>query len=213
MISRFTAYTNEARRDADVARGEAYVAYSADGPFVQHGGGLDVPARFTYVETPAGDDAPIYVVECAYGDDAIPRTEAVHIARRPTGGREVRSIDLRRMRPLEDVVEDAWQLAARTPGVVVIANTEEEAQRRFDAELLAIHTERKRTIRGLRHQARRRVTPELLEEVARVYRENVASGAPTKAVREHFGIQPSTASLYVKRAKDAGLSLEGEPRG
>ena len=29
--------------------------------------------------------------------------------------------------------------------------------------------------------------------------------APTKAVKEAFGLAPSTASLYVKRARDAGL--------
>lgn len=213
MLSRFTKYPNQVEREAQVARGRAYVAFSEDGPVVEHEGEIVTPARFTYVETPDAPDAPLYVVECAYDNEGLPRTEAVHVVRRPTSGREVRSIDLRRMRPLEDVVEDAWQLASSGRPVVVIADTEEEAQRRFDSELLAQYTGMKRTIRGLRHQARRRVTPQLLEEVARIYRENAATGAPTKAVREHFGIQPSTASLYVKRARDAGLSLEGVDRG
>jgi len=213
MQSRFSPYPNEVRREAEVSGGVAYVAYSEDGPFVAHDGGVEAPARFTYVESPDGPDVPVYVVECAYDDEGLPRIDGVHVLRRPAGGREVRSVDLRRMRPLEHVVEDAWRLASRGRPVVVIADTEEAAQRRFDEELLASYTARKRTIRGLRQQARRRVGPELHAEVARVYRANLTSGAPTKAVREHFGIGPSTASLYVKRARDAGFDLEGDDRG
>jgi hypothetical protein len=50
----------------------------------------------------------------------------------------------------------------------------------------------------------------MLAEVARVYRENLPTGAPTKAVAEHFGLAPSTASLYVKRAREAELDMDGE---
>ena len=68
----------------------------------------------------------------------------------------------------------------------------------------------RRTIRGLRQRARRKITPQVLAEVSQVYRENLSTGAPTKAVAEHFGLAPSTASLYVKRARAAGLDMEGE---
>lgn len=40
-----------------------------------------------------------------------------------------------------------------------------------------------------------------------MYRENLESGSPTKAVSEHFGKASSTASVYVKRAREAGKDL------
>jgi hypothetical protein len=57
---------------------------------------------------------------------------------------------------------------------------------------------------------RQRVPNDRLAEVARVYRENKASGRPTKAVGEFFGYPASTASLYVKRARKAGHDM-GDP--
>jgi len=53
-------------------------------------------------------------------------------------------------------------------------------------------------------QDRRKLSEPVLGEVADVYEAGKATGAPTKAVREHFGIAPSTASLYVRKARDAG---------
>lgn len=61
-----------------------------------------------------------------------------------------------------------------------------------------------KTFRGLRAQNRRKITDSILEEVARVYRDNRDSGAPTKAVADYLHLAPSTASLYVKRARQAG---------
>jgi hypothetical protein len=61
------------------------------------------------------------------------------------------------------------------------------------------------TYRGLRAGNRRKMTHQVLREVADVYTAAVVTGAPTKAVTEHFGPAPSTASLYVKTARDAGL--------
>lgn len=65
---------------------------------------------------------------------------------------------------------------------------------------------------------RRRVTDELLREVAAAYRENVDTGAPTKAVAEKLTVSHSTAARYVAQARDrgflgrtrAGLAGEGE---
>ena len=62
---------------------------------------------------------------------------------------------------------------------------------------------RRRTISGLRRQSRNKVTGEVLEQVADVYLKN--PHAPTKAVGREMGLAPSTASLYVKRAREAGF--------
>jgi hypothetical protein len=48
------------------------------------------------------------------------------------------------------------------------------------------------------------VTPALLAEVARVYRENL-DGNPTEAVAKYTGREHRTAALYVQRARKAGL--------
>ncbi|MCF6391043.1 hypothetical protein L2K20_29135 [Mycobacterium sp. MBM] len=53
-------------------------------------------------------------------------------------------------------------------------------------------------------RARRVITPELLQEVAKVYRDNI-NGAPTKAVGEMFNVQPRQASKYVDAARQRGF--------
>ena len=61
-----------------------------------------------------------------------------------------------------------------------------------------------------RRNTRRQISDEKLAEVVEVYRANPA--LPTAAVAERFGLALRTASLYVKRAREAGL-LEEIPRG
>ncbi len=60
-----------------------------------------------------------------------------------------------------------------------------------------------------RSRARARVgasySDETLRQVADVYAANVEGGHPTKAVREAFGMAPSTAQLYVKKARERGF--------
>ena len=50
----------------------------------------------------------------------------------------------------------------------------------------------------------RDITPQLLERVAAVYRENIA-GYPTKAVEHHFQVSQRMAAEYVSRARKRGL--------
>ena len=52
-------------------------------------------------------------------------------------------------------------------------------------------------------RTRRVMTPEFLQKVAEVYRENI-SGAPTKAVGEAFSVQSRQASKYVDAARQRG---------
>lgn len=52
-------------------------------------------------------------------------------------------------------------------------------------------------------QARRRMTPDLLAEVATVYRSN-EDLLPRQAVAQRWGISPHTASKWIREARDRG---------
>ncbi|MDT3395475.1 hypothetical protein RKE29_02210 [Streptomyces sp. B1866] len=50
-----------------------------------------------------------------------------------------------------------------------------------------------------------RITPEHLDEVARIYLESANNGLPpTRAVQEHFGVAHSTAAKWVSAARQTG---------
>ncbi len=51
----------------------------------------------------------------------------------------------------------------------------------------------------------------MLREVAEVYTSNLATGHPTKAVREAFDVAQSTAQLYVRKARDDGWLTTSAP--
>ena len=203
MKSEWRRWADEFRRTWRVPDGTAYVVFPLfGGDVVEHDDGTWSPVEFTYVEMPDDPSLPYFVVECEHSErDLLPRIMAVHVIKRPAS-REVRSSDMRRIR-LEDVIEDAWRQASRRPSTV---QTDDAGP----AELLSAaqrEEEIKRTGRGLRSRARRKITDALLEEIASIYHTHLATGAPTKAVGEHFELAPSTASLYVKRARDAGKNM------
>jgi hypothetical protein len=154
-----------------------------------------LPKEFIFIDRSAGEHEPYFVLEIMLDDAGVPKVRAV-LAHAHDGGREVRTADLRRLRSLEDILEEAAAMVGRP--------TVDEPS----AEVEADWRQYRQMVRGVRRQSRRRVTPALLQEVADVYHRNLDSGAPTKAVRTHFGLAESTASLYVKRARAAGL-LDG----
>jgi hypothetical protein len=69
----------------------------------------------------------------------------------------------------------------------------------------SFHTDAMRVVGRVRAgRTSRHITPQLLERVAAVYRENI-DGYPTKAVQHHFQISQRTAAEYVSRARRRGL--------
>jgi len=129
-------------------------------------------------------------------------------------GRAVRSADLRLK--LDDLVEDALVEAALLRSVPTPGDWRDTALGRRE---LAAHPEQyegmvrpavndserrvtKKTVQAHRRR-HQKVTEAVLKEVAEVYRGNLHD-RPTQAVREHFGVKQSTASWYVRRARDAG---------
>ena len=203
MRTIYRRWEDEAVEQWDVPGGTATLMWSfLGGDRVRDG--QRVPRQFTYAERPDDKRLPMYLIECAHNEEGVPIVEAVHVVFRPPEGREVRSSDLRNLRPLEDVIEEAW-VRIRRPWQEVGDLSTEDLQ-----SVMAARTEDRRALRGLRAQTRRKITPQLLAEVATIYRENLATGTPTKAVAEHFGVASATASLYVKRARDAGLQMREE---
>ncbi|HEY3546258.1 MAG TPA: hypothetical protein VGK17_09215 [Propionicimonas sp.] len=200
-----TEWPDERRFPASVTGATAYVSCSANSPAVHYPDKSWGPREFSYVEIPDNPRSPMYVVEFRHNDRGLPKVEAVALVR-GTAGDEVRNVDLRRLRSLDDLAEDAWAAMASRP-LFAVADTAEEAEAGLAAAIAAAEPELRRVMRGVRRQGRRRVTADLLAETAQVYRDGRGSGAPTRAVAEHFGLAPSTASLYVKRARDAGEDM------
>ncbi len=67
------------------------------------------------------------------------------------------------------------------------------------------HTDAVRFVGRLRSgRTSRDITPQLLQRVANIYRENI-DGYPTKAVQHHFQVSQRMAAEYVSRARKRGL--------
>lgn len=188
-----------------VAGGTAQVFYqNSRGSRIENEDGTWSPREFTYVELPSDQSAPYFVLECECSpDDLVPRIAKFHVIQREAS-REVRSTDVRRSH-LEDVLEQAW-LKVTIPHVT--RNKRDPEGWVFQD---VTEQDKRKTLRGLRSQNRRKITTKLHHEVAEIWLADT-TGAPTKAVADHFHIMPSTASLYVKRARAAGL-LPPPPTG
>ncbi len=200
MRSEWKQWPDPMRISWPVRGGMAHVEYQMfGGEGVRNDDGSWSPREFTYVEMPSDVTAPYFVMECEYSlQDLVPRIMAFHaIQREPS--REVRSTDLRYVH-LEDALEQAW-LHVTNRGVAVVEDAASPVEL---MSLESMERDKRKTLRGLRSQNRRKITPGVNQEVARIWLADT-TGAPTKAVADHYGLAPSTASLYVKRARQAGL--------
>jgi len=204
MRSEYRQWTDEMKVTFPIAGGQGHVMYSViAGQRVENDDGSWTPKQFTYVEFPSKKELPYFVMECDHSEDLVPQIVAFQVIQQDSS-RDVQSTDLRRVR-LEDALELAWTKVTHWP--VVVSGEGVSAQ---DVKAQLGQTASRKVLRGLRAQGRRKITESIHREVARVYREHLDTGAPTKAVADHFALQPSTASLYVKRARAAG-ALEPRP--
>jgi hypothetical protein len=124
----------------------------------------------------------------------------------PPDGREIRQSDARSV-DLDLCLEIACQLAALhvtdeldTGGIMA-------AHSGAPADLATVA----RSVSRARRNTRRQIPDDKLHLVAEVYQAN--PGRPTAAVAERFGLALRTASLYVKRAREAGLLEEDTDGG
>lgn len=177
-----------------------------------------LPGRFTAIVTPQEADLPICHLVIAV-EDGRPVCIDLGLERRPNGP-PLNGGMLRRI-TLGDFVERAVERAghARAPGPVTF---------NFDGEQILMPSEATgdghvaMPISGLTHtklhQAAKRkprgeLTDETLQQVAETYRTALATRkAPTKAVMKRWFVSRSTASRWVKRAREAGFLGPARPR-
>jgi hypothetical protein len=113
------------------------------------------------------------------------------------GGREVRKSDLRAIAidDARDNVMTTWSAPWET--------TQGGTTMRPHGYLPGDEAGNRAARRSL-DRARRRLTDDDLRRVAEIYQQDT-KGAPTRAVAEAFGVAHRTATLYVQRARRAGL--------
>jgi hypothetical protein len=120
----------------------------------------------------------------------------------PPGDREVRQSDLRSVD-----VEYFLGIACQQAKVKVTEELEGGGimvtDYGTDADLARVA----KAVSRARRNTRRKISDDRLPEVAKVYQANPGRG--TAAVAEHFHLPLRTASLYVKRVREAGLLKEG----
>lgn len=145
----------------------------------------EVFPRFALIYQPVGDEPGWRMTFDA--SDGVPRCVSVTVEK-TEAGREIRSLDLRLS------VEDALEMATQSIAGRRVMPSYEDV--RSGASL--------RAVRGARRSARRKVTDDVLREVADIYRRNLSDN-PTESVAVHLGVADRTARLYVRRARDAGF--------
>jgi hypothetical protein len=119
------------------------------------------------------------------------------------GGREIRQADVRAAE-IEQYLEIACQMVALPVTEKLDSGGVIATQVTSPAGLAAVA----RSVSRARRNTRRQIADDKLPEVAEVYRAN--PDRPTAAVAERFGIALRTASLYVRRARNAGLLKEAQ---
>jgi hypothetical protein len=124
-------------------------------------------------------------------------------------GKTISAEALRRL-PLGRLVEEA---------VLMVARPIEEIPRQARTwknldEARAVHAEAAKQYRRAKRSPHRHVdvTDELLEDVASVYRANLAKGRPTAAVAEELHYSRSRAGSLVMQARQRGFLPPTEPR-
>jgi hypothetical protein len=186
---------------------EELIVRAVDRELVDIGDGVRVPRIVDLEVTQAREPTLRVRLEIREG---VPSVRQLCFIAREQDGTEVVGRHLRDLR-LEDRVEQALNRVAVVndegqAGSLVTsmdsALAEARAELRRQAEV--IH----RVVRDARRNGRRRFTDEHLADVARVHAADT-TGAPVRAVAEHFGVARRTAMLYVKKARDAGLIENG----
>ena len=156
--------------------------------------GVEVPCSIE-LDTSGGADPDMHVrVELR---DGSPVLTELSFTSRPGQGqiqqKHLRQTDIGKL--VTDLVvstmrTDAMVPVGEAPDVTALRQSKATARRFVDRQRLP--------------RTRRVMTPEFLQQVAEVYRENI-NGKPTKAVADTFNVQSRMASKYVDAARQRGL--------
>jgi hypothetical protein len=133
--------------------------------------------------------------------DGRPECVDFHVRAKPDG-RGIRTADLQMVTNLDAIAVNLYAAVAPVPGGSAFnwmwRQTEENADRA------------QRAVYEARKARRGTVTRSMLEDVAKVYRENLKS-SPTRAVELRFGWSKRTAARRVQQAREAGLLPRTSP--
>jgi hypothetical protein len=129
--------------------------------------------------------------------DGIPAVTEVHVLADPDEGVHIRPTDIRVGAVELGSVLDSW-LAELTYRRGPTGRWYRYDRLSPDERKSAQHT-----IRQARGKLRRRMTPDLLKQVAELY--ETAPPPKHEAIRLAFGVNPRTAQKYIERARAAGL--------
>ncbi|BBY15754.1 hypothetical protein [Mycolicibacterium litorale] len=147
--------------------------------------------RIVFVDFSADVNAPLRRLKIEIVD-GVPQCVEIRVAARP-GGRGLRSIDL-----------DAIDVAGWVEDIMTECIWHEGPDgRRLPRAGLA---DGRKAVRAAQRAGHRTVTPELLAEVARIYRANV-DGKPIKAISAEFGLGERTAARYVQMCRSDKYGL------
>jgi len=195
-MGRFTA--KDGTEKSYIIRGR-----DADGDERQDYGGIFLPERFEVIEplTEDGKFSPAEIRDDGRGfsyrqidrtvhykfemQEGVPRCVFVGFGS-PPGFEEIRPQDLR----------NAHIEAALAAILDFFAGTNAQGLRPQKVVRTA-------GVELVRKRRRHALTDDVLREVAAIYEESI-NDAPTQAVADHYGIELRTASLRVKRAREAG---------
>jgi hypothetical protein len=159
--------------------------------WVAYGPGFEIPLTFEYAGTgPFEWRVQILVLE---GRPQCVRFESWTL----DPDRPVTPEALHRF-PLGQAIEEATLMASRPadqiPRRLVFWDSAEQAR----AERTAVRAHYRQRPKSRKPK---KLTDEFLTEVADVYRKNVATGKPSKAVQEHFHYTPASARRVVSEAR------------
>lgn len=149
------------------------------------------------IEFEGGGDGDPYVYARVEVGAAGPKLVELRFLSTDPDARGVRQADLRATQ-----VSALLDLAAVY--TIRIERDEDGAVARAVTSHGAAFAEHLRFVGGMGPGRPRDITPQLLERVAKLYRDNIA-GYPTKAVEHHFQVSQRTAAEYVSRARKRGL--------
>jgi hypothetical protein len=159
---------------------------------------LGLPAKLTYRHEGLPPQ-PALVIDVEVTDGGVPVCTNVQLTG-VAGVSAVRVGDLRRV-PLERILDQ----------VVAAATHERQGptgwRKTWGERMLAEKRRGTKAIRAAQREARRKITPELLTEVAAKHRE--IDGAKVTGIADSYGISTRTASRYIRAAREGGY-LEGD---
>lgn len=193
---------------------DVIVERSSGAPLVRIASQYAVPARFTCSFEHLDDlSSPVCHMSVAVRDGR-PLCEALSLELGSDGqridGEDLRRIPVRTYMRLAIDQVAMWILPAPDPDSPLFIEGQQWLSERFDDEHIAIRLTAITDIEAVKALLRPQrvsgaVTDETLLEVADVYRRTHAAGAaPTAAVAQEWNVSRSTASRWIRRAREAG---------